>query len=142
MQITARLTDNVTLGLKKLGTMIPEITNGEIQKGLEQAVKEARGGYPGGSYSGYTVPPPLRSGYVRTGRFGRETYWERDGISRRFKSTHEAAKYIVGDGSGNGQASIHVGRWPVAYDVMRRWVETMVENIHSRIRRSAEALGL
>ena len=34
MQITARLTDNVQLGLNKLGQMIPEITDDEIQKGL------------------------------------------------------------------------------------------------------------
>ena len=142
MQITARLTDNVQLGLNKLGQMIPEITDDEIQKGLEQAELEASGGYPGGSYSGYVVPPPLRSGYVRTGRFGQSMTWIREGRSYRIKSDHEAARYIVGDGRGEGQASIHRGRWPVAYQVMLKWVETMVENIRNRIRRGAEAVGL
>jgi len=142
MQITARLTDNVQLGLNKLGAMIPEITDDEIQAGLEQAEKEASGGYPGGSYSGYVVPTLLRQGYVRTGRFGQSSYWIREGRSYRIGSSHEAAKYIVGDGRGEGQASIHRGRWPVAYQVMQKWVETMVENLRNRIRRGAEAVGL
>ena len=142
MQITARLTDNVTLGLNKLGAMIPEISDDEIQKGLEQATQEARGSYPGGSYSGYIVPPLLRQGYVRTGNFGRSTYWVREGRSYRVKSEHKAAAYIVGDGRGEGQANIHRGRWPVAYQVMLKWVETMVENMRNRIRRGAEAVGL
>ena len=142
MQITARLTDNVTLGLKKLGAMIREITDDEIQAGLEQAEKEASGGYPGGSYSGYVVPTLLRQGYVRTGRFGLSSYWIREGRSYRIGSSHEAARYIVGDGRGEGQASIHRGRWPVAYQVMLKWVEKMVENMRNRIRRGAEAVGL
>lgn len=141
MQITARLTDTVSLGLKKLGAMIPEINDEEIQAGLELAVKEARGGYPGGSYSGYVVPPPLRSGYVRTGNLGRGTYWQRDGRSYRLKSDTVYARYVIGDGSGEGQAWMHVGRWPVAYQVMKKWAETMVENIRNRIQRSAEAMG-
>ena len=142
MQITARITDNVTLGLKKLGEMIPEIGDDEIQKGLEQAVKEGRGGYPGGSYSGYVVPERLQQGYVRTGNFGRSTYWIREGRSYRLKSEHKAAAFIVGDGSGGGQAWMHVGRWPVAYEVMQKWVKTMVENMRNRIRRGAESVGL
>jgi len=142
MQITARLTENIQLGLKKLGEMIPEITDDEIQKGLEEATKEARGGYPGGSYAGYTVPELLRQGYVRTGNFGRSTYWVREGRSYRIKSDHRAAAYIVGDGRGEGQASIHRGRWPVAYSVMLKWVSTMVENIRNRIRSGAESVGL
>ena len=142
MQITARLTDNVSLGLKKLGEMIHEIDDDEIQKVLEQAVQEARGGYPGGSYSGYVVPERLGQGYVRTGNLGRGTYWIREGRSYRLKSDTTYARYVIGDGSGYGQAWMHVGRWPVAYQVMLKWASTMVENIRSRIRGGAEAVGL
>ena len=142
MQVTVRLTDNVQVGLRKLGEMLPEISDDEIQKGLEQAAQEAGGGYPGGSYSGYTVPERVGQGYVRTGHLGANSYWIREGRSFRFKSDMPYARYVIGDGSGKGQVWMHVGRWPVAYEVMRRWAETMVENIRNRIRRTAEALGL
>lgn len=142
MQISVRVDDKVSVGLDKLGRSIPEITSDEVQKGLAEAVKEARGGYPGGSYSGYTVPTLPQQGYVRTGELGRGTYWAREGASYRLRADTPYAVYVIGDRTGSGQANIHRGRWPVAYQVMRKWADTMVERIRGKIRQSAEALGL
>lgn len=142
MQISVRVDDKVSVGLEKLGSSIPKITSEEVQDGLEQAVKEARGGYPDGSYSGYTVPTLPQQGYVRRGELGRGTYWTREGASYRIRSDTPYSRYVIGDARGEGQAVIHRGRWPVAYQVMRKWADTMVERIRDKIRRTGEALGL
>lgn len=149
-QISIRIDGNVKVGagMRALGNAIEDITDEELQDGLDAATKEAAGGYSGGNM--YQVPPPPNSGYERTGNLGRSTTWEIAGRSYRIQSNAVSprgraySKYVIGDGRGEGQARIHIGRWPIMYQVALKWAEKLINKIDNRIRRKAaeEGLGL
>lgn len=151
-QISIRVDGNVKVGagMKALGNAIEDISDDELQAGLEAATQEARGGWPAGGHTGYTVAPPPNSGYERTGNLGRSTTWEIYGRSYRIQSNaisqrgRAYSKYVIGDGRGEGQAKIHLGRWPVMYQVALKWAEKLINKIDNRIRRKAaeEGIGL
>jgi hypothetical protein len=138
----------VRLSLEKLGRAVPGISDDEIQAGLPEVVKEAAGGYSGGA--SYAVPPPPGSTYVRTGNYGRSTFWEKNGFTyvirnEAYRSGREYGRYVGGKADGSGQAGIHAGRWPRIIDVVRKWAEEkLVQKIEAGlsefIRR--EGLGL
>lgn len=44
------------------------------------------------------------------------------------------AQYVHGDGEGEGQARIHVGRWPVARTVIEAEVERQTERLKDKLR--------
>lgn len=137
--ISVRITENIQVGLRKLGVAIPTVTDAEFQAGLEAATKEARGGWPGGGNGGYSVPLRLGQTYARTGGLGAASSWHKEGKSYRFESNAYSVKGepysvgVLGDGHGNGQWGVHQGRWPVAYQIMLKWAKTITTNIQSKL---------
>lgn len=146
MRITLRVTENVQLGIAKLGAAIEDISDDEIDAGLEEARLEILGDYPTGSNGGYNIPPTAKQTYVRTGNLGASTYVMREGRSYRFQSNaisrngRPYSTYVLGDGAGAGQAGVHRGRWPVAYVVIERFANAIAQDIDGRIGEVAKTL--
>lgn len=147
MNITVHINgDKVFLGLKQLPGAVEDVRDDEMEEGVEEATKEASGG--GAFGGGYTVPQRSGQTYVRTGNLGRSTSYTREGLSYRFKSDAVSprgqaySKYVLGDGTGKGQAGVHRGRWPIAYEVMKKWADKIARNIDKGIGAAARGLGL
>lgn len=149
-QVSVRIDGNVKVGrgLAALGKAIETITDEELTAGIEQAAIDARGGWPNGPFSGYKISPPGGSKYVRTGNLGRSTMWEISGLSYRIKSNAYTEKgqaysvFVLGDGTGAGQAGVHVGRWPLIFDVAMKWAKTLIKRIDTGIGRAARQEGI
>ena len=138
--ITVRITENIQLGIRKLGAALKTIPDAEFQTGLEAATKEARGGWPGGGAGGgYSVPQRPGQTYVRTGNLGRSSSWLREGPSYRFESNAYSVKGepysvgVLGDGTGGGQWGVHQGRWPTAFSIMQKWAKSITANIQQKL---------
>ena len=140
-QITVRVTENVQVGLEKIGRALENISDEELEAGLEEATEEARGGWPEGGIRGYNVPLTENGerNYQRTGMLGRETTWVREGRSLRIVSNAYSRKGqaysvgVIGDANGAGQWAVHAGRWPRMADVARKWAKTITEKIQKRV---------
>lgn len=148
---TVRVTENVQVGIRKIGQTLLEITDEEIEAGLEGAAKEARGGWPDGGIRGYDVEL-TRNGeknYVRTGNLGRETSWEREGRSFRIVSNAYSRRTgqaynvgVIGDAQGSGQWGIHAKRWPLLAEVGLKWAKTMIDNLKARVKSDVETIKI
>jgi hypothetical protein len=75
-------------------------------------------------------PPPPNSTYVRTGRLASSWSADVSGIKAIIRNTarnprggRPYAIYVVGDAKGEGQASIHSGRWWRGRDIVEREVK-------------------
>lgn len=148
---TVRVTQNVQLGLEKIGRAILEITDEEIEAGLAEATKEAAGGWPDGAIRGYDVELTRHGekNYVRTGDLGAGTTWVREGRSFRIVSNAYSRRTgqaynvgVQGDAQGSGQWGIHVRRWPLLAEVARKWGKTMVESIEKRKKSEVETMTI
>lgn len=148
-QISVRVDGNVKVGkgMAALGAAIEDITNEELEAGLEATAKEAGGGWQGGA--SYQVPIPQGSSYQRTGTLGAMTTWEI--VGRTYRITSNAisprgvayGKYVIGDGSGAGQTRKHKETgWPLMFEVAQKWAKTLIDKIDNRIRRKASEEGL
>lgn len=143
---TVRVTENIQVGLRKIGRLLTDISDEEIEKGLEAARDEMRGGFPNGpsSLGRYTVELPPSGRNVRTGNFGRSTDWVREGRSFRVvsnaygRSGYNYSSDLVGDGTGGGQKWWAAGRWPVAAEVMRKWALAILKEAERRVKSEVE----
>lgn len=142
MQISVKLTGagNIQIGLRKLAQALPDLANDDVENALELARHEASGWWSGGN--SYAVSETSGQTYVRTGAYGRLTYVEQDGAAFRLVSEAAHSEFVGGDADGEGQAWMHVGRWPVRAVVVRRYAETLTGDIDNRIQEAAEAVGL
>lgn len=127
---------SIFLGLQRYGEKLTDTVDENMQEGMEEAAKEARGGYPDGTQGGYNVA--RRGSYERTGNLGASSYMQRNGMSYQFVSAaYRNGKpyntYVLGDGYGSGQAWMHVGRWPIAYRVIEKYVNTITKRISDDI---------
>lgn len=114
------INDNLILAVKRLPA-------GVMRPIMDQAKKEAAGGFPDGGYSGYQVPD-TGGHYIRTGRFGSNQILSYNGgQSYTLINRTPYATYVQGDASGGGQAKVHQGRWPLLADVVERAVQRIVE---------------
>lgn len=138
---TVRITENIQVGLRKLGAALTTVSDAELRKGLEAATKEARGGWPGGGNQGYTAPFASKTPPERTGALGASSSWHIEGKSYRFESNAYSVRGepysvgVLGDGNGQGQWGVHRGRWPVAFQVMLKWAKTITAGIQSGLDR-------
>ena len=101
-------------GLEDLGAAIPKIGRSRIRAMLDRVVKFMK------------VEPAERPGqtYIRTGRLSRGWKIQRIGAIG-YKILNQAAfrgrryaKYVVGSATGEKQARIHRGRWPLFRNVV------------------------
>lgn len=84
-------------------------------------------------------PPEIPSSeYIRTGELGRN--WQvqtprltADGLLGRVINTTEYAHFVHGDNSGEGQAVVHQGRWPLMRDIIDR--DAYISDLRSIIKR-------
>jgi hypothetical protein len=110
---------------ENLGLAIKRLPNGVMRPIMDEATKEASGGYAGGN--SYAVPG-TGGGYVRTGRYGAGTKLHHTGgQSYRLEQTASYSRYVGGYADGSGQARIHQGRWPKLRDVVSRAAEKIVK---------------
>jgi hypothetical protein len=146
-QFSVRFDDHgVYTGLRKFAGALPQLTRDELDSVMDNAKRDASGGYSGGA--SYAVQPPMNSTYQRTGNLGRSTYWEREGQTYRMYSVaidkrgRAYSVYVVGDASGSGQADIHQGRWPLLADVMTKWAQIAVDRMRAAIDKAVGGFGL
>ena len=101
-------------GLENLGVEIPKISRLRIRKTLDRVVREMK------------IYPPQRPGqiYVRTFKLKRGWKVKRAGATG-YRILNEArfrgrryAKYVVGSATGERQAWMHRGRWPLFRNVV------------------------
>jgi len=86
--------------------------------------------------------PPMRRNqrYIRTGRFGRSWSYTSLGEGTHMiknSATFQGVIYasaVVGDGDGNGQAPIHMGRWWLAKPVFVIEVEKLITVIGDKFK--------
>ena len=131
-QITVKINglDKVQIGLQNIGRAIPALSARAIKTQMEKAKEEASGLYPAGGHSGYIVAPPLRSKYVRTGRYGSRMQVVRNGPQDyTLRAGAPYSVYVGGDSQGYGQAQVHSGRWPVIRKVVDKFVTPCAEQI-------------
>lgn len=149
--ITVRVDDSgVRRGLKRISDAIPDLTDDEIMAGLDKARNEVRANWPRGGVQGYDASLRRGQRYRRTGNLGASTTWIRTGRSFTVQSkavSPRGERYsarVLGDAQGRGQARIHRGRWPIMFEVVKKWSETMVQNINNALRRLIrnEGMGL
>lgn len=112
-QVTAKITGvgNIQQSLNTIGRAAPRITSRRIGEAMTRAMKRAVPWDGGASYA-----VPTSGDYQRTGTLGRETNVVQNGEaytiqSNAYQHGHAYSKYVIGDASGAGQASIHAGRW-------------------------------
>lgn len=127
----------VAKGLANIRAEIPRISASTIEKAAKGIVKEMR------NY------PPERPGqkYVRTGRL--RDSWKikmlSTGVTVTGNPVHKGrayGRYVVGDGSGAGQAYMHVGRWLLFRDVVEYEVTKLPTAVEERIRMKVRQEGL
>lgn len=147
--ITVRVDDSgVRRGLKRIGDAIPDLTDDEIMAGLDKARNEVRAQWPRGGVQGYDAPLRRGQRYRRTGNLGASTTWIRTGRSFQIVSNAISPRgqaysvFVLGDAQGKGQTRIHRGRWPVFAEVVKKWSETMVQNINNALRRLVRDAGM
>jgi len=120
---TARITGDqqVKLGFQTFVNGIVPVTREGVHKAMERAVALSPGWLGGDSY---IVEPPEGSSYQRTGGLGASVRIDQDGLSTRIitdtygKDGNKYDVYVIGDSEGQGQAWMHVGRWPLERDVV------------------------
>lgn len=149
--ITVRVDDSgVRRGLQRIGDAIPDLTDDEIMAGLDKARDEVRSNWPRGPVQGYSAPLRRGQRYRRTGNLGASTTWIRTGRSFTIQSRAVSPRgqaysaLVLGDAQGRGQAPMFRGRWPLMFQVVKKWSETMVTNINAALRRLIrnEGMGL
>lgn len=128
----------VRKSLQDLGREVPRIGRLQIRRTLDRIVKIMRV-YP---------PRPSGSTYIRTGRLGRSWKIETAGPSgyrikneARFRN-RRYSKYVVGSASGEGQAWMHVGRWPLFRSVVDSEGAKLPSEIARHIKLHARKLRL
>lgn len=136
MQVTAKIeAGKVRQSLHNLGDAIPKIGRRRFKQTMEQARYEASGGYTGGA--SYSIAAPPRPSYERTGTYGR-SFGIRDngGLSYTLQSDavqrgNHYTTAVGGNASGQGQAAVHVGRWPKIADSVRKWLGQLLQDIEA-----------
>ena len=133
--------DTLQVGFNRFVKAIEPLTRERLLLAMERARKRSVSDGPAGAYT-----PPER-GYIRTGNLKASTYIVTDGPSVRIESNayrdgQPYSTYVVGDGSGYGQARIHQGYWVPLRESVDEEVENLERDIDARLGESAEALGL
>lgn len=149
MQITAKIDDGkVRQSLHKVGDALPKIGKRRLKNVVKQASYDASGGYNGGA--SYSLAAPEKPSYKRTGTYGRSFKVVESGpISYTLKSdaVQNGRHYTVkvgGNAEGQGQAGIHVGRWPLIMQSVRKYLETLVTEFEQELSQllRGEGMGL
>lgn len=134
--------DKLRVGLDRYAVSVRTITREDAREAMRKAKQRSVSDPPGGAY---TVPD---RGYRRTGNLSASTYLEENGLSFRIKSDAISPEgkaysvYVIGDGGGYGQASIHQGYWTPLKVSVDEAVEELLIDIDEHLGESAEALGL
>lgn len=137
-QITTRTNaGNVYLRGRKFADGLAPTVGDTLEEEMPDLAREASGGYPDGSYSGYTVPYARpregQQAYQRTGIYGGSTNWERNGLAYTVSNSAPYAPYVGGRADGTGQAWMHVGRWPIIARVVERWLNKITGKLEDAI---------
>ena len=120
----------VRQGLQNLRAEIPKIGRLRIYETAERIMRKMQ------KY------PPTRQGqrYIRTFRFRDSWTIARADNGNVLSNRAPYAIFVVGNAYGQGQARVHVGRWPLFRDVadaeVERLPKTIQENIAMVARRS------
>lgn len=139
VQITIQVknAELVAKGLSNIRAEIPRISSKTIEDAAKRIVKEMR------NY------PPERAGqkYVRTYKL--RDSWKITSRANGFAVTGNPinkgrayGRYVVGDGTGAGQAFMHVGRWLLFRDVAEYETTKLPPLVEERIRLKAKSEGL
>ena len=138
---------HVYQSVKKLvDDAIPGIVNAEIEGLMLEAQKAASGNYPRGSVQGYNVPLRRGQKYIRTGRYGRGFVVVKTGYKtkRAYSLINPVpyAPYVGGNASGQRQAKIHAGRWPLIASAVNQQAIKLTDQINTRIKKAIRAEGM
>jgi hypothetical protein len=118
-----------------------------LPQAVEQAVHQAYLGHGARTIqdvlAGMVQYPPERPGqrYVRTGRLGDS--WTARAYGKyhiTFKNAAPYARYVIGDGKGEGQAWMHKGRWWTAVERIATQTPRLLNDIWAAIETSVNTL--
>lgn len=145
-QVTARIDENVSVGMQRFGTALPKITRKQFDKFAVATRRAIAGDYRGGNRYGVPLPPSGRN--VRTGNYGQSVSYAMPDYNRvvftnaAYRQGFNYGVLLTGDGSGSGQAWWAARRWPIMYKIIADAVTPFVEEYDAALQDGLEAAGL
>lgn len=133
----------LSAGLRNFGRAIPGLTNTAMGEAMKPARYEASGRYIGGN--SYGVSKRSGQAYIRTGEYGAGTKLSNP-APKVWRITQSAwySKWVGGGASGDSQAGIHAGRWPLLPDAVMKAVNALKKTLPNAMREflRKEGIGL